>query len=253
MKYSGKSSWRYIAVAASLFLTLSCRTHFEPVASQASLFQIDSSITPDKRVEAYIAPYTRQLQDSMNTVIGYAATGINKASVESALGNFVADLTQEQASARSNKPVDMGAVTIGGLRINLSQGPVKVGDIFELMPFENEIVVLELKPETVKEMFDFLAARKILAVSNSKVIIEDQKVKEIYIGGKPFDPNRTYTLAISDYLAGGGDDMHFLKQAVDTRSTDVKVRDAIINTIQSLAAQGDSVRAGVGGRVIIKN
>lgn len=252
MKFSYVRGFQKLLVTASLLFTFACQKHFVPVSHQAVQIQVDTTISADKEVEAFIAPYAKQLRDSMNTVIGHAAVEITKSPTESALGNFVADLTREYASAKLNKPVDMGAVTIGGLRINLAQGAITVGDIFELMPFENEIMVLTLKGESVKEMFDFLADRQILAVSNAKVIIENNKVKEILIGGKPLDVNKTYTLATSDYLAGGGDDMHFLKQALSKEPTDIKLRDSIINKIEAIAAKGERVNAKVEGRVVKK-
>jgi hypothetical protein len=76
----------------------------------------------------------------------------------------------------------------------------------------------------------------------------NKRPQAILIGGQPLDPARTYTIAISDYLAGGGDHMEFLKAAT-ARHTGLLLRTAIIDHIKALTAAGQPVTAKVEGRV----
>ena len=60
-------------------------------------------------------------------------------SPESLLGNFVTDLCLRQYS----NIADICVMNNGGLRSNLTKGEITRGDIYTLMPFENELVILE--------------------------------------------------------------------------------------------------------------
>lgn len=218
---------------------------------ESTAIPVDSMIASDAEVENFIAPYKQNLDATMSQVVGYAASELTKGPVESALGNFVADLIQEKASEYAGYEVDMGAITIGGLRNPLPEGAVRLTHLYELMPFENMVWVLELSGEETRELFEFAAQRKILAVSNSKLVVENDQPASILINGEPFDESRTYTLAISDYLANGGDNMFFLKDATVLEKLEVKLRDIIIEKVAETQAAGEMIDATIEGRVVI--
>lgn len=218
---------------------------------ESAAIPVDSLIVPDAETKAFIAPYKEELEAAMSRVVGHTARELNRAPVESRLGNFVADLIEEMAEKYAGYEVDMGAITIGGLRISLSEGPVRLGDLYELMPFENMVWVLELSGQQTKQLFEYAAERKNLAVSSSKLVIENDRPLSVLINGEPLNENRTYTLAISDYLASGGDHMSFLQEARILDMLDVKLRDIIIEKVAQAEAAGKKVDAAIEGRVVI--
>jgi 2',3'-cyclic-nucleotide 2'-phosphodiesterase (5'-nucleotidase family) len=140
-------------------------------------------------------------------------------------------------------------MTNGGLRAPLPAGPITTGSVFELMPFENELVVLEVPGEVVRQLFDYAAHLK-MAVSGATYTATGGKATDIRIGGQQFNPaqDRLYTIAISDYLAGGGDQLTFFKP-IKPRGTGVLLRNAITDHIRELTAAGKPVEAKVEGRV----
>lgn len=221
-------------------------------ARESRPVQVDSLIVPDAEALSLIAPYKEQLDAEVNRVVGRSRYELNKGPVESALGNFVADLTAEKASKYAGMEVDMGAITIGGIRVPLPEGTVRVSDIFELMPFENLVWILELSPAQTRQLFAYAAERKNIAISNSKLLVANDEPVHIEINGQTFDSERAYTLAVSDYLANGGDDMGFLKDARVVRKLDVKLRDMILEKIEEEEAAGRPIEARVEGRVEIK-
>ncbi|WP_224999593.1 5'-nucleotidase C-terminal domain-containing protein [Cesiribacter sp. SM1] len=221
--------------------------------SSTSFISIDSLIAADPAVESYIQPYKLKLEERLDSIIGYAARELTKAEVESPLGNFVADINREAAQKVSNIPVDMGVVTIGGLRMPIPEGPIRTRDMYEVMPFENLLVVLRLSGPQTRELFEFAAARKIVAISNSKMQVRDGKPVNITIDGKPFDESKSYTVATSDYLAGGGDNMTFFKDAEVVNATDVLLRTAIIDKIKALQQAGQKIDARLEGRIEVIN
>ncbi|WP_210487379.1 5'-nucleotidase C-terminal domain-containing protein [Rufibacter aurantiacus] len=247
---------RHISLSVGVALALTgCQKELVPSASLSPTTDIpvNTQITPDSTAERTITPYRTRVDQTMNEVIGQAPEAINRGEIESPLGNLVADLSRTQVMAVYGKPIDMGGMTNGGLRNPIDQGPITVGDVFELMPFENEMLVLTLSGATVKEMFDFAARTKILFVANATYTLRNARAEEITIGGKPFDINKTYTLAISDYLANGGDNMGFLKNALKVEKTGLLARDAIMKEIKQRTAQNKPVTGGKDGRVKVVN
>ncbi|AHM62116.1 5'-nucleotidase [Flammeovirgaceae bacterium 311] len=210
---------------------------------------IDSLITADATVESFIQPYKVKLEADLDSIIGYAARELIKAEVESPLGNFVADIVQEATQEVSELPIDLGVVTIGGLRMPIPQGPIRVRDMYEVMPFENLLVVLKLSGEQTRQLFEFAAARKIVAISNSKMEVREGRPVSILINGEPLDESRSYLVATSDYLAGGGDNMAFFKETEVVSTTDVLLRTAIIDKVKSLQQRGQKVDARLEGRI----
>ena len=234
------------------FLT-ACSPHFKATyVRQNKTIAIQEPIAPDSAFTALIAPYKSQLDEKMNQVIGKADTTLHKMGIESPLGNFVADLIRTQALKYGAKSVDMGLTSSGGLRIPIAAGDITVSKMYELMPFENEIWVLTLDGATLLQLFEHLARVKNLSISNSQVIIEKEAVKQVLINGQPLKPESTYTLATSDYLALGGDNLNLLKGAKATQALPVKLRDAIIDHIEWLTREGKTVTARVEGRVLVK-
>lgn len=239
-----------------LIWLFSCQTALYPTAQLPAQtgIQVGAALPADSQAEALIAPYRRQVTQKMDEIIGRATRELNgrTGQAETNLGNFVADLQREQAASLLGRPVDLGAITRGGLRAVIPQGDIRVGDVFEVMPFENELLVLTLPGPVVRQLFQYAAARKSLSISNATFTINGSQAEDIRIGGKPLDEQRSYTLAISDYLANGGDEMTFLRQATRREPAGILLRDAIIQQIRQLTARRQPVDARVEGRVKIQ-
>ncbi|MCX2738718.1 5'-nucleotidase C-terminal domain-containing protein [Pontibacter anaerobius] len=242
-------------VLAVLALSLSIAGCQRPWVASPSLSEtdvpVDQSIAPDPEMEAQIAPYREEVTMKMSEVVGTAPVALSKGDYESPLGNFVVDLQLEQAAPLYKKPIDLSLTTNGGLRVPLPEGKITTGNVFELMPFENELVVLTLKGETVKQLFDYAAGRKNAPIGNATYTVQNGKATAINIGGKPFDPGKTYTLVTSNYLAGGGDDLSMLKNAVKYENVGLLLRDAILQHIRQLTEAGKPVTADTTKRVTI--
>lgn len=218
---------------------------------------MDNSITPvkveneDKTVLKTIDPYKIQLDEKMNQVIGFAPIELTEADYQSPLGNFLIDLILYQSEKTWGQKIDMAVVTNGGIRTPIPQGNVTIGNIFELMPFNNEIVVLELSGKTVIKMINYGALRGNAVFAGVTYKVKNGQTEELIIGGKPFDYDKSYTLAVSDYLAGGGDKMTFLTESKKTHQIGILFRDAIINHIKELTANGKNIEGKLDDRVII--
>jgi 2',3'-cyclic-nucleotide 2'-phosphodiesterase (5'-nucleotidase family) len=213
---------------------------------------VGGSLAPDAGAADYIKPFHEQVERQMQVVIGTAPVALGKNPGENPIVNFVADLQRTAASQYfKGQPIDLGVMTNGGMRNALPAGPVTVGNVFELMPFENELLVLDAPGPVVTQLFDFAAPVRMAVSGATYTVGPDGHVQNLRIGGKPFDPSRTYSIAISDYLAGGGDHMEFLK-AAPLRHTGLLLRNTIIDHIKALTAAGQPVTAKVEGRVKVQ-
>ncbi len=212
---------------------------------------VDKASSGNGAAETTIAPYRVQVTSKMSEVIGTAPAELHKAEYQSALGNFVVDLQLAQSQPLYGKPIDLSLVTNGGLRVPIPAGEVTVGTVFELMPFENELVVLTLDGATAKELFDFAAKTRIAPIANATYTVQNGQATDIRIGGQPLDAGKTYTLVTSDYLAGGGDNLALLRKAEKVEKVGLLMRDAIIRHIRGLTAKGYEITADVTPRVTI--
>lgn len=243
----------------SLVLTLAggCqRTWQASPKLQKSLLGVSDKIAADPIAEKTIAPYRQQVTSRMAEVLGVAPFPLEKLPVESPVGNFVADLQRTQAIKITGKPVDIGLMTSGGIRTPLKQGNLTMGDVFELMPFENELLVITVSSPVLQQLLAYATqphiykeAGKVISTSNVTYSIQNNQPQQVFIGGQPLDSTKTYTIALSDYLANGGDNLGFLKNPVATQKTGVLLRDAIVKEIRELTAQGKPVEAKLEGRV----
>jgi 2',3'-cyclic-nucleotide 2'-phosphodiesterase (5'-nucleotidase family) len=217
-----------------------------PVTAQP----VSKTLADDPTAVATIAPYQQRVTEQMTAVIGTAPVAMLKNSGESPLANFVADLQRSRASRELSQPIDLGVMSNGGLRAPLPAGSVTLGSVFELMPFENELVVLDAPTAVVQQLFDYGARVKMAFSGATYAVDASGKATNIRIGNQPFNPaqDRLYTIAISDYLAGGGDQMTFFK-SIKPRGTGVLLRNAIADQIRELTKQGKPVEAKVEGRV----
>lgn len=250
-----------LLVSLAVFLgiaTLSgCRTsyHIQPSSTSAGVIALDSTLTlaPDSVAIKIITPYRIAMESEMNEVLAYAETALMKGQPESALGNFVSEIVLSmatEASSREEMPLpDFCVLNNGGLRSGLPKGEIRTKNVFELMPFENRIVILEISGSKAQELFDFIAREGGIPVAGMRMGIKDEKAVNVMIGVRPFDPDRTYRVATSDYLADGGDDMFFFRNPLGRTDLNLMVRDAIIDYLRRMTAEGKSIQSITDKRV----
>lgn len=229
------------------FISCSKEVYLSQVSYDREL--ISDSISADSAVWAIIEPYKENLDDQMNREIAFCAEAMLKQQPEGGLGNFMADAMMWKADSFSKDTVHFAVMNYGGIRIPaIPRGPVSIGKLFELMPFENELVILDMDGDAVAEIFDRMALAGGWPVSGARYDIQDGKAINIRIGGKPFNITQVYRMVISDYLANGGDKCYFLEH-LPREAMDIKLRDVLIEKAEFITAQGDSIFSPVQGRV----
>lgn len=229
----------------------SCSADLRPAKADTTYYNLGAAAEVDSSIIHFIQPFHDSLGKEMQQVIAVSDVTMNKAKPESLMGNFVADLLLEKGRAYHNGAGDFAVVNYGGLRIpSIPAGNITKGIIYELMPFDNFMVILELKGLDVKQLLDAIAAQGGWPVSGIKFTIHDGKAQDIYIGGKSLENNRIYQIIISDYLADGGESLLFLRSEKRT-NTGLLIRDVILQYLREQTSQGLNVTAHLDNRITI--
>lgn len=251
------------AMLAGGFLLTSCRSAQETAARyglsevKGSMITIDSvwDVNPDPEAIRLLKPYKEKVDAMMYEVIGVSEMKMDKGGPESLLSNLVASVLQQAASKVLGKPADMGLVNMGGLRNILPKGDITVGEIFEILPFENSLCVLTLKGKDLKRLFEAIASLHGEGVSGIRLEINKQgELLKATVGGKPVEDNQLYTVATIDYLADGNGRMDALLQAEKRECPEeATLRGIFLDYVRQQTAAGKVITSKLDGRITIIN
>lgn len=246
--------WPFAAFVSSFLLfTHACVSYHPVVKQESSFYKFHDSIASgeDSSIQTLLAPFKSGKDKEMNQVIAVSSKSMQKDQPEGALGNFCADavLKKAQSFCKDSCPVDFSLLNNGGLRSPLPKGDITIGNVFELMPFENELVIFTLKGEDVKDLLDHIANKGGMPVGGLRMKIKNNMPFEVVIGNAPFDISKTYSIATSDYLAFGGDNMHFFAKAVRKTFSGKRIRDIILEVLKEENQAGKMINAKKDGRI----
>ncbi len=245
-----------VVIFSVLFVLTSCNTSgWRVYQAEAVKIPLDNETEQyaDESFKVFLQPYKVQLEKEMNEVIGFAVQDLKIHGPESLLSNFSADVYRQVAATSIQSPVDIAIVNLKGLRAPVPAGNITVSRIFELMPFENELVVLWVRGEELLSLFDFFASIGGEGVSGMKMGIREGKAVEVTIGEVPIDKDKVYVVATNDYLAEGNDGMVQLKNATKRVNTGIKIRDMLIEYIRNESEAGRKIDPKLDGRVYSEN
>ena len=219
-------------ISVCIIFIFSCAGNYHVTNSEYKLVAV-SSFSSEKAYDSIVAPYKQNLDETLNEVIGFSDIDMpkEKGLPETVLGNFVSDLLREVGKEKTGVVPDAVFLNIGGLRSSLPKGAITTRNIFELMPFENELVLLHVDSNVIHEMIKHLISVGSQPFSGFK-IYHTRSGKITFQEGEIFKSKATYTILTSDYLANGGDQMSFFLKATQKHPLQIKMRDAIIDYIK---------------------
>ena len=239
-----------------LFLTtlvLSC-TSVQHISKMNVSYDVPSTQTSaaTDTIQEMIEPYKSQLDDKMNQVIANVGTELSKKQPESTLGNWTSDALMAGIK-RQGLSADFAVCNYGGMRVPvITVGPLTMGELYELSPFDNEIMIVDVPGNIVDSLFQHIAERNGWPVSgNIRMTMKDGKMLTCLINGKPIDPNTMYKVVTPDYVANGGDDARFMV-GLKRMQTGFLQRDLIIQYAAETARMGNDINVTLEGRIVKK-
>lgn len=240
----------YVAVVVCLLAACTAKKH--AVKLEYKDYGINKTYVPDTGIQQLLLPYRDSVNRAMGKTIGFTTQSLARKLPESILGNFMADCMRVMASRRFNKTVDAAFVNYYGIRADLPEGKIVLGNIYELMPFDNLIVLQQVKGSVLRAFLNLVASKGGWPVSGIQMQIQNKQAANILVNGKQLDDTAVYTVANSDYVANGGEECAMLK-SIPQESKGYLYRDALIEHIQELNRAGKPVSAVIENRVTYVN
>lgn len=220
----------------------------------ANLIGVDSvSAIDDSSVANFLKPYRQGIDRTMNEVLATSTGPIEKGQPDGPLNDLLTDALLLQSVQRYGKPIDCAHLNYGGIRDNLPKGGITIGSVFEVMPFDNQLVVLTLKGDMLLQLLNHFAKGNKLVVGGIRAKIHNEQVQSItFTNGRTLQPNEMYTVAMSDYIANGGDNASFLQNPVKREDINYLIRDALIDYFRKQGKTGQPINPVSDGRVSIE-
>ncbi len=244
----------------TISLIFACSPSTKYTGKNSSL-TIDSTLINHQLAEDLIKPYKEKLDAEMNEVLVISAEEFpkEKGKAQTKLGNLVADLSLEVAQKMYADTIDFCLLNFGGLRTSLPKGEITRGKIFELMPFENELVVVTINQKSLNKLINYLYIVSPQPISKGITL----KEYEIFDGQKiaaglmtkenKYRLNNEFKILTSDYLANGGDNMNFFANPIKYEKVGIKLRDAIIQYCKEQHQQGKQLKGVIDNRIVFEN
>lgn len=229
----------------------------DPVSRRAKLINADyikvtADIAPDPEIDAIVNDYNARLGKEFKEVIGRCNTFLDGEREriryqETNLGNFVTDIMRAHTGAQ------IAMINAGALRASIKEGPVTVEDVFKAMPYDNELVRVELTGAEIRQALERSVRGDkgeedggFLHVAGITFDLRDRTPENIRVGaqGRPLEPDAVYSVIIPDFLASGGDAHVMFKDKPHIR-TGSPLRELIVDTIR----QRKVITAATEGRI----
>jgi len=231
---------KHILKLCFLLLIFSCQSsHISKI--EGKRLTINENLNANQDIENFIKPYRARINNTLDSVISYAPETYSKSDGElnTAIGNLMADAVYSEGNPifkqRTGKNIDFVLLNHGGIRSIISKGNITSRTAYEIMPFENSVVVAALKGAQINEMFNYLSkAKRAHPVSNQLQLTLDKdfEISSASVNGQPIDTLKTYYVATNDYLYNGGDRMTFFHPNDGLDVLDYKIRNILIDNFK---------------------
>ena len=222
----------------AIFFAVSCNTSYQAGNVQYSSYRIQQRDEGSKSLATIVKPYSDSVNKLMNVVIGYNEVQLEKKKQANTLGFFITDAYLEMAKQKFDPKVDAAFMNSGGIRLpEMAAGSITQGKIFELMPFDNLMVLLKVKGSLLKQYLDTLAASEGVIESGITLQIVNKTVQQVMVDGKPLDLNADYTIVHSDYVVMNSS----LLKNITRNSNGYLLRDAILDYVKFINSQNKKI------------
>jgi len=227
--------------------------------------QVDSAIKNDDAVEKMLGAYSPKVRE-LSTVIGALKGELRKGGVGAgSLGNFVTDGMLAEARKKLGKSVVLSITNAGGLRKStMSEGDIRLSDVWELLPFENALVRFDLTGEQLVKLLNQVVSHRD-AQSGARIVYRvgadnrsEMVSARLVVNGREeeIDPQATYTIVTIDYLwkrqsntpSDFEGNYSLLGKANKIEPLNLTMRDTITQYVKDETAAGRSIKANLDGR-----
>lgn len=246
-----KKYFKTILFVLAAFSLVACSKQLILKETKITQQSISEKLIADTAIISFYAPYKKSLDSQMNVVVGSSAIALSKNSPDNNLSIFFADAVAA-ACKNKNAIFDFAfPTTNGGIRNSMPQGDWTLRNMYELMPFENECVLLTISGKKINELVRFVLSKGGQPLAGITIQSKPSTETLVKIAGLPVDTNRNYVVLTSDYLANGGDGITAFANPINKSNLNYKIRDALIDYVLSQKAIGKTIKPTIDGRIRI--
>lgn len=228
---------KYLFIYFGVIVFFACNQEKYLYKIEGKQITITDSLETNAEIEAFIKPFREHVSKDLDSVLCYAVDTYSKndGKLNTAIGNLMADAVYEESNPifkkRTGFDIDLVLLNHGGIRSIITEGNVTTKTAFEIMPFENSVVVVKLKGQQVQELIDYLKnAKRAHPISGLKLVLDkNYNIVSATVKGEPFDLNKSYFVATNDYLYEGGSNMDFFKTNDSLYDLNYKIRNVLID------------------------
>jgi 2',3'-cyclic-nucleotide 2'-phosphodiesterase (5'-nucleotidase family) len=143
------------------------------------------------------------------------------------MGDWVTDIMRAY-----DPSIDFAFTNSGGLRVDIDAGEITYGEVYEALPFDNTLVVVELDGNEVRQVLEegITGDHGVVQVSGLQFTFDYDADPGSRIVGE--DPGTTYFVAVNDFMAGGGDE-YFTLAANPQTNTYALVREIVVDWVKA--------------------
>ncbi|BBB90368.1 MAG TPA: 5'-nucleotidase C-terminal domain-containing protein [Methylomusa anaerophila] len=220
------------------------------ISSTPTLMNLTTmTLTGDRTAQAIVDKYAAQIAPIKNTVLGstkYDLTHDRYGSNVSLLGEWATDVMRAAVGA------DFAFQNGGGLRTTIYAGNVTVGNMYEVMPFDNTLNTMDMTGAQIIQVLDYGIKNTtigMLQFSGANVVYDGSRpagsriVSVTMPDGSQINTAKKYKVVTNDFMATGGDGYTTFKQASNIVETGVPVRDTLSDAVKKagqIAFTGDN-------------
>jgi len=225
----------FILLLCILFFS-SCKKK-QLVKIEGVRIEINNATPTNADIENFIKPYRDHVNKNLDSALTYSPETYSKkdGTLNTAIGNLMADIVLAQANpvfkSNTKNEIDMVLLNHGGIRAPIPKGTITTRTAYQVMPFENSIVVVEMKGIHIKKLIKYLQkSRTAHPIAGLKLTVDTNfDIVEALINDKEIDDNEIYFVGTNDYLYNGGDEMFFFKEGIKSYTLNYKIRNAMID------------------------
>lgn len=228
---------------------------------------LDASVSPDPKLAARVSEMAEPINALKQKVVAEIAAPINGdrndcRQRECEMGNVVADAMLDRVRAQG---VTIAIENGGGLRASIDQGPVTMGEVLSVLPFQNTLSTFELKGADIVTALENgasqyeEAAGRFAQVSGLKYTVDPgasagSRISDVQIyagdGWQPIDLTAVYGVASNNYLRSGGDGFKiFETAAINAYDFGPDLADVLA---EYLSRKGAGFKPELDGRITVK-
>lgn len=247
-----KISLLFIALVLFLF----CQAQNKSFDYKLKAVNGDCSTYDNPQLRKELDKEKKKLEKKTGVVIGYCPEDMICDMPQSPLSNFLTDIlvdiANEYCQKHHKEAVDFSLLNFGGIRSSLHAGNITVGNLFEISPFENNIVIANIRGEELHKVFRRFKVKKCQPYSQQVSIqyAGDYFYKAL-INGKEIEKDKIYRIVTLDFILTGGDDILKDIEISNAENTGMILRNAYINHIKKMTADGKNITGKTDKRMTI--